>query len=48
MKELYLAGVREVVYTVDDGSYRIERVREDSNTKNFLSGVDSLEEAPVE
>lgn len=38
MKELYLAGVREVVYTVDDGSYRVERVREDSPTKNLLNG----------
>ena len=47
MKELYLAGVREVVYTTDDGSYRIERVREDSPTKNLLSGVDSPEESPV-
>jgi tRNA(Arg) A34 adenosine deaminase TadA len=46
MKELYLAGVREVVYTTDDGSYRIERVREDS-TKKLISGVDTRSESPV-
>lgn len=28
MKGLYEAGVREVVYTTDDGKYRVERVRD--------------------
>lgn len=28
MKSLYEAGVREVVYTTDDGKYQVERVRD--------------------
>jgi hypothetical protein len=28
MKGLYLAGVREVVYTTNDGSYSVERVKD--------------------
>lgn len=46
MAELYEAGVREVVYTTDDGSYKIERVKE-TTTKNLLSGVDIDETDPV-
>lgn len=46
MKQLYLAGVREVVYTTNDGSYRIERVR-DLPTNSSNSGVDTKLEVPV-
>ena len=40
MKELYLAGVREVVYTTDDGSYKVERVT-DLPENSSDSGVDT-------
>lgn len=40
MHALYLAGVREVVYTTDDGSYKIERVK-DLPKINLDSGVDT-------
>lgn len=41
MYGLYEAGVREVVYTTDDGSYKIERVK-DLPTNSSDSGVDTL------
>lgn len=44
MKELYLAGVREVVYTTDDGSYKVERVK-DLPPDSSNMGVDT--EAPL-
>lgn len=40
MKGLYLAGVREVVYTTDDGSYAVERVK-DLPANYSDSGVDT-------
>lgn len=40
MKAMYEAGVREVVYTTDDGSYKIERVV-DLPTNSSDSGVDT-------
>lgn len=40
MTELYYAGVREVVYTTDDGSYKIERVAE-SPTNSTNKGLDT-------
>lgn len=46
MRAMYEAGVREVVYTTDDGSYKIERVK-DLPTKNFLSGLDTPAKDPV-
>ncbi len=46
MRALYLAGVREVVYTTDDGSYKIERVKDlPQNSSN--SGVDTRSAGPV-
>lgn len=47
MSALYYAGVREVVYTTDDGSYKIERVKDlPQNSSN--SGVDTRDGQPVE
>jgi deoxycytidylate deaminase len=46
MKVMYEAGVREVVYTTDDGSYKIERVK-DLPAKNLLSGLDTGVNDPV-
>jgi len=40
MKVMYEAGVREVVYTTDDGSYKIERVT-DLPQISSDSGVDT-------
>lgn len=44
MKALYLAGVREVVYTTDDGSYRVERVK-DLHPDSSNMGVDTETES---
>lgn len=46
MQTMYLAGVREVVYTTNDGGYRIERVQ-DSPTNSTNKGVDTEAEEPV-
>lgn len=46
MTELYYAGVREVVYTTDDGSYKIERVVE-SPTNSINKGLDTEAQEPV-
>ena len=46
MKALYLAGVREVVYTTDDGSYKIERVK-DLPADSADNGVDTGAKVPV-
>jgi tRNA(Arg) A34 adenosine deaminase TadA len=46
MVELYYAGVREVVYTTNDGSYRIERVQE-GPTNCTNKGVDTEAEERV-
>lgn len=46
MKALYEAGVREVVYTTDDGSYKIERVK-DLPADSSNSGVDTRAQSPL-
>jgi len=46
MNALYHAGVREVVYTTDEGSYKIERVK-DLPTNYLDSGVDTRSGEPV-
>lgn len=46
MKAMYEAGVREVVYTTDDGSYKIERVK-DLPTDSSNSGVDTEAPGPL-
>jgi tRNA(Arg) A34 adenosine deaminase TadA len=46
MLGLYEAGIREVVYTTDDGSYKIERVK-DLSENSSNKGVDTPAEAPL-
>lgn len=46
MKRLYHAGVREVVYTTNDGSYKVERVR-DLPQLTVKLGLDTRSAQPV-